>query len=190
MSGPKIFMILLLFCLINESNGQTIKSNISISVPDSVMEKRHSPTKATIMSAIMPGSGQIYNKKYWKAPIIYVGFGILTYFIVTNAQQYKMYKVAYTEKVDSVYNGQYPDLVKNYSATDLLSGREYYQRNLEISCLLTGLLYILNIVDASVDAHLFTYNINQDLSLRIEPVMMSPVYSQKVSSGIKVSFTF
>jgi TM2 domain-containing membrane protein YozV len=190
LSGPKIFLILLLSCLIYKSECQTVKADLSVSVPDSVMEKKHSPTKATIMSALLPGLGQVYNRKYWKGPIIYVGFGILTYFIIYNSHEYYVYKGAYKEKVDSVYDGQYPDLVKNYSADDLLSGREYYQRNLEISCLLTGVLYILNIVDAAVDAHLFTYNINQDLSLKVEPVMIGPVYSQRVSSGIKVSIKF
>jgi hypothetical protein len=154
------------------------------------MEKRHSPTSATIMSALLPGLGQIYNKKYWKVPIIYAGFGILTYFIVSNAQEYNIYKGAYIEKVDSIFHGKYADLVGKYTATDLLSGREYYRRNLEISCLFTGLLYVLNIIDAVVDAHLYSYNINKDLSLHAEPVIMGPVYNQKFSSGIKISLKF
>lgn len=190
LSVPKIFVTLILFCLINESNGQTIKSSLSISVPDSIMEKQHSPTKATIMSALLPGLGQIYNKRIWKVPVIYAGFGILTYFIISNAQEYNIYKGAYTEKVDSIFNGKYPDLVSNSTETDLLAGREFYRRNLEISCLLTGVLYILNILDAVVDAHLFTFNINQDLSLKVEPVLMGPVYNQRGSSGIKLSLKF
>src|ERR1035438_5530514 len=111
-------MILILFSLVMESKGQTIKSAVSTTVPDSVMEKKHSPTKATIMSAVLPGLGQVYNKKYWKVPVIYVGFGILTYFIVTNAQEYNAYKGAYTEKTDSIFNGKYQDLVNKYTATD------------------------------------------------------------------------
>ena len=190
MSVPKIFVFLIFFFLINEGNGQTTKSSLSFSVPDSIMEKKHSPTKATIMSALLPGLGQIYNKRYWKVPIIYAGFGILTYFIITNAQEYNIYKGAYTEKADSIYNGKYPDLVSKYTMTDLLAGREYYRRNLEISCLFTGVFYILNILDAVVDAHLFTYNINQDLSLRVEPVLMGPVYNQRGSSGIKLCLKF
>jgi urea transporter len=190
LSVLKIFFILFLFFLINESNGQIISSSQSSSVPDSIMEKQHSPTKATIMSAVLPGLGQVYNKKIWKVPIIYAGFGILTYFIVTNAQDYNTYKGAYTEKVDSIYNGKYADLVSKYTATDLLSGREYYRRNLEISCLLTGVLYLLNILDAAVDANLFSYNINQDLSLKIEPVLIKPFYDQRCTSGIKLCLKF
>jgi len=154
------------------------------------MEKQHSPTKATIMSALLPGLGQVYNKKYWKVPIIYAGFGILTYFIVSNAHEYNIYKGAYIEKFDSIFNGKYADMVGKYTATDLLAGREYYRRNLEISCLFTGLLYILNILDAVVDAHLYTYNINKDLSLHAEPVIMGPGFNQKLSSGIKISLKF
>jgi len=112
------------------------------------------------------------------------------YFIITNAQEYNIYKGAYTEKADSIYNGKYPDLVSKYTMTDLLAGREYYRRNLEISCLFTGVFYILNILDAVVDAHLFTYNINQDLSLKVEPVLMGPVYNQRGSSGIKLCLKF
>ena len=111
-------MFLIFFSLVIESKGQTIKSAVSTTVPDSVMEKKHSPTKATIMSAVLPGLGQVYNKKYWKVPVIYVGFGILTYFIVTNAQEYNAYKGAYTEKTDSIFNGKYQDLVNKYTATD------------------------------------------------------------------------
>ncbi len=154
------------------------------------MEKQHSPTKATVMSALLPGLGQVYNKKYWKLPIIYGGLGILTYFIVTNAHDYKMYKDAYVEKADSVYNGKYPDLVSKYSTTDLQSAREYYRRNLEISCLLTALLYILNIVDASVDAHLYTYNINSDLTMKVQPVMMKMGTMPVGSPGIRLCFKF
>jgi hypothetical protein len=188
--GPKILVLLFLFCFTCECRCQTVKSSLSITVPDSIMEKQHSPTKATIMSALLPGLGQVYNRKYWKVPVLYAGFGILTYFIVTNAKEYNMYKTAYTEKVDSNYNGQYPDLVSKYSETDLLSGREYYRRNLEISCLLTGLLYILNIVDAVVDAHLYTYNISKDLSLKAEPVIFGPIYNARGLAGVKLCLKF
>ena len=161
-----------------------------VSQPDSILEKQHSPKKAALMSAVLPGLGQIYNKKYWKPPIIYAGLGVLTYFIVTNANQYKTYKGAYIESANGDSTGTYQDLVAKYSAEDLLSAREYYRRNLEISCLLTGLLYILNIVDAAVDAHLFTYNINKDLSLKVEPMIISPVTSGNYSSGLRLSFKF
>jgi hypothetical protein len=188
LSVSRIIVILLLLCLVTEGIAQTTK--FSSSVPDSLMEKKHSPTKATVMSALLPGLGQVYNKKYWKVPIIYAGFGIMTYFIVTNASQYKQFKGAYIESVDSITNGQYADLVSKYSSTDLLNAREYYRRNLEITCIISALWYILNILDATVDAHLFTYNISKDLSLRVDPVWMNTPESLKGATGIKLSFKF
>jgi hypothetical protein len=160
------------------------------SVPDSVLEKMHSPRKATLMSLCLPGLGQVYNKKYWKLPIIYAGFGVLTYFIVTNANEYSTYRGAYLESVEGDSTGKYQDLVLRYSSTELLSARDYYRRNLEVTCLLTAVFYILNVLDATVDAHLFTYNISKDLSFKVEPVLFKPTYTPDVSSGIKLSFKF
>jgi len=142
------------------------------------------------MSLCLPGLGQIYNKKVWKVPIIYTGFGILTYFIVTNANQYSTYRGAYIAAVNKDTTSKYEDLINKYSPEDLLAARDYYRRNLEVTCLLTALFYILNVLDATVDAHLFTYNISKDLSLKLDPVMISPVYTRNFSSGIRVCLKF
>ncbi|MEI7981952.1 MAG: DUF5683 domain-containing protein [Bacteroidota bacterium] len=158
--------------------------------PDSIMEKRHSPTKATIMSACLPGLGQVYNKKYWKVPIVYAGIGVLTYFIYTNADEYMNYKCAYIESSYGNLNGNYSDLVNKYSKDELLSSREFYRRNLEISCLLTAVWYALNILDATVDAHLYTFNISEKLTLRIEPTMQPTGISLKPATGIRISLHF
>lgn len=189
-TGMKIFLISLSIVLaIPFTSGAQGKSDYK-AVPDSVIEKQHSPTKATIMSACLPGLGQIYNKKYWKVPIIYAGLGIMTYFIVFNTNEYITYKCAYIEKSYGDTAGNYADLVNKYSAENLLSAREYYRRNLEISILITALLYTLNIIDAAVDAHLYTYNISKDLSLRIEPVILPPLPYNRYVSGIRFCFRF
>lgn len=160
-------------------------------VPDSVLEKKHSPTKATIMSLCLPGLGQIYNKKYWKVPIIYAGFGVLSYFIVFNTNYYLTYKSAYIESFNGDSAGNYSDIVKKYSQASILSAREYYRRDLEISIILTAVLYVLNITDAAVDAHLFTYDINKDLSFNVEPALIPPVPQYRnYSSGIRLCFKF
>jgi len=164
--------------------------NRHIEVPDSILEKEHSPTKATLMSAFVPGLGQIYNKKYWKVPIIYAGFGVLTYFIVFNTDLYIDFKCAYIESSYGNMNGSYSDLVNRYTKDELLSGREYYRRNLEISCLITALWYALNIVDAAVDAHLYTYNITDKLSLKVEPAFQSIGFRNQTSAGLKIKFNF
>ena len=190
-SGRVVYFIVLLtvgqLFSVNAS-GQQIKGDTVI--PDSVLEKQHSPVKAALMSICLPGLGQVYNKKYWKVPIIYAGLGVMTYFIVTNAQSYSEYKNAYLESVNNDTTGKYQDLVNKYTAQDLLNAREYYRRNLEITCILTGVWYILNIVDAAVDAHLFTYNISKELSLKVDPVFMGMVRSRNFTSGIRLSLRF
>jgi hypothetical protein len=159
-------------------------------LPDSVREKLHSPQKATIMSACLPGLGQIYNRKYWKVPIIYAGFGVLGYLIAFNTSYYLDFKCAYVESVNGNTNGNYAYLVNRYTQTELVSSREYYRRNLEISILVTALWYILNILDATVDGHLYSFNISRDLSMKVEPALISGLSPLKPSGGIKLSFRF
>ncbi|MCX6284566.1 MAG: DUF5683 domain-containing protein [Bacteroidetes bacterium] len=159
--------------------------------PDSIREKEHSPTKATIMSACLPGLGQIYNRKAWKVPIIYAGFGVMAYLIVFNTNYYLDYKCAYIESENGDKNGNYAYLVNRYSASELASAREYYRRNLEMTCLVAALWYVLNILDATVDAHLFTFNIDKSLSMKVEPsVFMPTVASKQMGGGIKLSLHF
>ncbi len=167
---------------------QTEKSTVE--PPDSVRQKEHSPTKATIMSALLPGLGQIYNKKYWKVPIIYAGIGVMTYFIAFNTDEYLNYKCAYIEKSNGNTNGNYKELANRYTLEELLSAREYYRRNLEISCLISAVWYVLNIVDAAVDAHLYTYNISDKLALKLEPVVEPTGYARRTATGLKISFHF
>jgi Family of unknown function (DUF5683) len=190
-SGRVVFFFILVSLILFQLNDTAAQTTTGTTfIPDSILEKQHSPTKATIMSACLPGLGQVYNKKYWKVPIIYAGLGVLTYFIVTNSKEYSTYKSAYIASVNNDTTGPYQDLIKKYPAQDLLSASEYYRRNLEISWLLTGVWYILNIVDAAVDANLFTYNISKDLSLKVDPVIIGPGMSRNFTSGIRLSLRF
>ncbi|HTX88273.1 MAG TPA: DUF5683 domain-containing protein [Bacteroidales bacterium] len=183
-----ILLCLTVLFLASGVNAQT--GTLKTTVPDSILEKKHSPTKATIMSACLPGLGQIYNHKYWKVPIIYAGFGVLTYLIVFNTNEYLNYQCAYIEKNNGTSNGNYKYLTDKYTADELLSGVEYYRRNLEISVLVSALWYALNIIDATVDAHLFTYNINKELSLRVGPAVINRYGTPEVSSGIRLCLDF
>lgn len=173
---------------VKTANAQT--DSIPKEVADSVLEKEHSATKASLMSACLPGLGQIYNRKAWKVPIIYAGFGVMVYLIVFNTNYYLDYKCAYIESIGGAKNGNYAYLVNRYSATDLASAREYYRRNLEITCLISAVWYLLNILDATVDAHLYTFNINKDLSMKVEPAVFMPVAAKELGGGIKLSLHF
>ena len=168
-----------------------IPDTIDIPIADSVLIKRHSPTKATLYSTVLPGLGQIYNRKWWKVPIIYAGFGVMTYFIYSNTDEYLVYRSAYIEKVNGNTNGNYAGLVAKYSEDELLSSTEYYRRNLELSILITAVWYILNIIDATVDAHLYTYDINDNLSFKVSPGLLPPATNSfKIQPGIKLSLRF
>ena len=138
---------------------------------DSTVVKLHSPTKAAIYSAVLPGLGQGYNKKYWKIPIIYAGFGLLTYFVINNSQEYKKYQEAYNYVASGDSTGIDNDYVGKYDKQQLLDGKNYHRRNMELSYIIGGLWYILNIIDASVDAHFFYYDISEDLTIRFDPVV-------------------
>ena len=189
----KLYLPSFLFILVFLSTSVRIFSQTDTTlteVPDSLREKEHSPTKATIMSACLPGLGQVYNKKYWKVPVIYAGFGIMAYFIVTNADYYIDFKCAYIESSNGNINGNYSELVQKYTQDELLSTREYYRRNLEISCLISVVWYAMNILDATVDAHLYTFNISDRLTIKAEPAMLPTGFSYRPAAGLKLSLYF
>ena len=186
-----LFSFLLLLVFLYPSNRIFAQSDTTfVELPDSIREKEHSPTKATLMSTFLPGLGQLYNKKYWKIPIIYAGFGVMGYFIISNANEFATYKYAYIESSHGTKNGNYSNLVNRYSTAELLSAREYYNRNLEISCLLTAVWYALNILDATVDAHLYTFNISDKLTMKVEPAMQLTGFNYQPAAGVKLSFHF
>ena len=147
--------------------------SIAIIIPQDLFcqqQASKSASKAALMS-LLPGLGQAYNKKYWKIPIIYAGLVTSAYFIESNHKKYISYKDAYLIRIDGnpnsidEYNNQYTD-------AQLVTLKDHYKRNREISILFISLTYILNIIDASVDAHFFDYEINQDLSLHIQPTII------------------
>lgn len=153
--------------------------------PDS-LSLLHSPRKASVMSAILPGAGQAYNKKYWKIPVIYAGFGVLGYFVTTNNRDYKVYKEAYRLRLDGDPN-TIDKFVDVYADQDLVTLKDFYRRNRDLSIIGISVLYILNIVDASVDAHLFHFNVTDDLSMRLEPRIQTGQQSSALL-GLTISF--
>jgi len=125
------------------------------------------PSKATFYSAVLPGLGQAYNKKYWKIPVVYGALATGIYFYNQNDQDYNRYRNAYKRRLagftdDEFYgNGQYPAI----SNDGLIRAQKTLKRNKELSILVTVGLYILNIIDANVDAHLLQYNLDENLTL-------------------------
>ena len=143
----------------------------------------HSPAKATLYSALLPGLGQAYNHKYWKIPIIYAGLGTMAYFIVFNQQHYNTYESALKTRS----GGGIDPYINVYSSSDLVTIRDYYHRNRDLSVIGAAVFYVLNIIDADVDAQMFTFNVSDDLSMRLSPAMSPYLYCGNVSAAPSLS---
>lgn len=131
---------------------------------------KHSPKKASLYSALLPGLGQAYNKKYWKIPVLYAAGGLMGYFIIDNNKQFKTYKKAYLLRLDGD-SSTTDEFTDSYTDEDLRLLKNFYRRNRDLSYIVAGMIYVLNIVDAAVDAHLFYFNVSDDLSLKISPAI-------------------
>lgn len=158
-------------------------------------KKPHSPTTATIMSACLPGLGQIYNGKWWKVPIVYAGLGGLGYFAYSNYYEYRSYLHAYEFQTGDLPEGatlneHETDLANKYSASQLQTYKESYRRSFELFTILTVAWYGLNIIDACVDGHLYTYDISDDLSFSIDPYLRPAETPFKMPQYAQVGVTF
>ncbi|MBK5286306.1 MAG: hypothetical protein JJE25_12975 [Bacteroidia bacterium] len=149
--------------------------------------RTHSASKAILYSAILPGAGQAYNKKYWKIPIIYAGIGALIYAIDYNQRNYSTFKSAYISRTDgdSLTIDNYP----RYTAENLRSLFEYYHRNRDLSYILASSLYILNILDAYVDAELFYFDVSDNLSLHSSPFILNSLNGDRIG-GLSFRLVF
>jgi hypothetical protein len=172
-----VFILLALFADFTGTKAIAQETKVVPAAKDTIKtEKPHSPRKATILAAVLPGAGQIYNHKYWKVPIVYAGYATFVYFIVYNTKNYNDWTNAYNF-VNTIFPPipvnlfpQPPNsLVVQYTSSQLKSGMEYYHHNLELTYIFTGVWYILTVVDATVDAHFFDYDIGSDLTLHIKP---------------------
>lgn len=132
--------------------------------------KEFNPRKATLRSAIFPGWGQLYNKKYWKVPLVWGAVGVTVGVFFYNVNTYKALKQAYIYKTDQDSNN---DLLidprfSNLSANALKTYRNSFRQNVDYSVLFFILIWGLNVVDATVDAHLKAFDVNDDLSLHFK----------------------
>jgi hypothetical protein len=141
--------------------------------------KGHSPRVAAIRSAIVPGLGQIYNKKYWKVPIVYAALGITGYVFVDNISTYREYRFAYNARYkaalplaqgrDSTDYKTLSAFYKQVSPESIRAARDRFRKYIDYSVLFFVVFWGLNVVDATVDAHLKTFDVSPDLSLYIKP---------------------
>lgn len=149
-----------------------------------------SPARAAFYSAVVPGLGQAYNGKYWKIPVVYAALGTGVYFYFRNDKQYDRYRDAYKSRLAGKTTDEFSDADGNpiVSTRGLIEGQRFYQRNKEISILVTLGLYALNIIDANVDAHLQQFNVSEDLSFK--PAVDYDRFSGKTGYGLSLNYNF
>ncbi len=167
------FLFLILFSIFfnlnyiysqNQFSANYISNNFLNIDKYSKKDSIHSPKKAALYSSLLPGLGQGYNHKYWKIPIIYAGLGGSAYMFVSNHNKYIDYRDAIEMRLDDdpTTIDPYIDL---YSLDQLTYYKDYYRRNIEISVIVFVGVYLINILDAVVDAHLYGFSIDTDLSM-------------------------
>ena len=169
----------------------TLKKNTKDSPSITKKPVKHNPKIATLLSTLVPGAGQIYNKKYWKTPIVWAGIGTCVYFVRSNHILYKDYKDAILQRSDTSIKepDKYLDI---YSTDQLVTLQDQYRQNRDLLIIAASLVYILNIVDALVDAHLYSFDVSDDLSLNIEPWQNSYINDSKykMSYGLSLKLNF
>lgn len=157
---------------------------VVIAVPDTVQNRFFlstwdKPAKAALFSAVIPGAGQVYNKAYWKVPIIYATGAVLGYFLIDNNNKYQDFRQALLLRnrdssdvyVDHPQLGVYnpPTVLTQRGTEGLKFYRDYYRRNRDLTIMLSVLAWGLNVAEAYVHAHLKDFDISEDLSLRVQP---------------------
>lgn len=197
-------LVFTLFCsifLIFQVNAQQdTTQRISTDTLTNTKEKTHSPQTATILSAVVPGLGQIYNKSYWKVPIIYAGFAGLGYVVSQNHIFYSDFKdqydayLSYSEAETAAGRTPQTDTlltvrgVEGYSVFSVKEGRDYYRRRRDLAIIGIGALYFVNIIEAYVNAHMFSFDISDELS-----ISYAPLYTHATAfypTGVRFSLKF
>lgn len=185
---PGKHLILSLLCVAGPSLlAQQDSSQIRHDQEVTFIQEKHSPKKAMLLSAVLPGAGQVYNKKWWKVPVIYAGIGAFGYFIHVNNQNYKEYSLAYNLASDTSAS-TYLEPYKNVPATFLKARRDESHKWRDLNIILMVGWYALNIIDANVDAHLYSFR-NEDMSLRLDPGFMR-TYDARTVPGLSLRVDF
>ena len=197
-----VFFVFLFVSLFQTGNfllaqSDTIPRQDSLSVKtDSSQAKKekkhkvHKPTipwKAALMSGIVPGLGQIYNRKYWKLPIVWGALGVTGYFLIQQHMKYIQYRDAYRSWAnDSIILPGFDQY--QYNPVGIKSERDNYERTRNILIIVEAALWTLNIVDAVVDAHLSTFDVSPTLSMQVQPATF--YYQNQLGVGVSVTFSF
>ena len=171
---------------------KVLSSNDTLAADTVPAVPQHSPTKAMWMSVVLPGLGQVYNKQAWKIPIIYGGAAGVTYFAITNYRSREKFK----NELINRQNGNTDALLEryaNYPDDNIYSLYQSYNRSFQLSLVIGGVFYALNIIDAYVYGHLFDFEITDDISLHLRPNVDMFTFDNGFSSpatGLTVQIRF
>ena len=165
-----------------ETTEQDTVSTDTLSI-ESYASRRYNPRKALFFSAVVPGMGQVYNKRYWKVPIVYGGLVLGAYVVNTYQNQYLEYK----EDLFSLLNGSESKL--GYNEEQLRSIITKTRRQRDYFSIITVIWYILQIMDAHVDAHLKEFDLNPQLQVKVEPMVESNQLIGR-NSGLSLKLKF
>jgi hypothetical protein len=172
--------------LLLKENAKADTSGKNLPAPDTAVKKKYNPKIATFRSAVLPGWGQVYNKKYWKIPIIYAALGTTAGIFFYNLKYYKLLRKAVILRSDTILSNDNqvdPSLI-NLSTEAIRSYRNEYRQNIDYSVLFFLLFWGLNVVDATVDAHLKAFDVSPDVSMKIRPGLNSS------NNGPGIAFVF
>ena len=192
-----VFLLLLILCgqfLFAQKNPNTLtpidtmpvttkiiaerKIDASKEIKKDTTSKKHSPKIAATRSAIFAGLGQIYNKKYWKLPIVYGALGVTSYIFIDNLKTYKEYRFAYAARYkaaqplpqkDSTDYFKLANIYKIIQPESIRAARNKFRQYVDYSVIFFIIFWGLNVVDATVDAHLQSFDVSPNLSLSIKP---------------------
>ncbi len=174
--------------LVIPASGGIISGKTVVKKTDSTA--KYSPRKAIIRSAIIPGWGQIYNKKYWKLPLVYGALGTTTYLFFRNLNQYRTAKNAYILATDGDVTNDILIPQPYYSVKDqperIRTFRNQVRQNVDYSVLFFLIFWGLNVADAAVDAHLKTFDVSEDISLHIKPGYSPMAHTNGISLVVQI----
>ena len=185
----KLHYIFILTCLFLSFQGNA-QEEIPLRAADTVKSviNPNAPAKAAFYSALVPGLGQAYNKKYWKIPIVYIGLGVGIYSYTWNQKKYQGFRSEYKKRLAGTSLGVNDTKYGDFTDDQLIRGQKFHQRNRDLSALITAGIYILNIVDANVDAHLMQFNVNDNLT--VKPDLNQNELDYKYNYGLTLTYNF
>jgi hypothetical protein len=204
-------MILLILQLIVLQQAGFSQDSLFVSTPTK-KKFQAEPLRATMLAVALPGAGQIYNRKIWKIPVVYAGFGVLFYTAGLNSKNYNIYIKAYQDFTDQIpetdsyrklipadpstydpvlHPDTYDPSAASYYKDGMLRLVDYYKRYRDLSYIGIAAWYLLSILDANVDASLYNFDVSENLALRLEPIIVPLPLGYKgagLSASLKITF--